>query len=336
MKDPYNIKEQIKAYFHFSKSEQRGIIILMVLIVFFLVLPRMYKAFFYKERIVDYTEFETEILAFKKGKQRNLDSVEAAKPDWQQTKKAFPEREKKDNERAYELFSFDPNTVELEELLKLGVKSKTAQTLLRYREKGGKFRKTDDLQKIYGLSGKTFKRLEPYISIEQEKAKAPKKTEKLQVVDNAEDSPVDRKPPPPVTIKINQATVEEWQRLYGVGPAFANRIVKFRDALGGFFSIEQISEVYGLPDSTFESIKPQLIIEEKHKVILDLNTADLMSLKKHPYLRWKQANAIIKYREQHGAFVAVDDIRKIGAIDEGTFDKVAPYLTVVVDNEEEK
>ncbi len=130
----------------------------------------------------------------------------------------------------------------------------------------------------------------------------------------------------PLKVDINKATAETFQRLYGIGPAYSARIVKFREALGGFSDIKQVSEVYGLPDSTFQAVRPNLEISPAILHKLNINTASKDELSFHPYLHWKQAKIIIAYREMHGPFGSLEDLKKIHGLEADLIQKMKPYL----------
>ncbi len=228
-----------------------------------------------------------------------------------------------EKEREIVYFPFDPNTATFGELMKLGVSKKVANNIINYRESGAQFRQKEDLQKIYSLETEDYIRLEPYISIiPVEVEKIPKNEPITQVIEKPKPKPVY------VNININSATPEDWQKLYGIGPKYSERIVKYRNALGGFHSINQVSEVYGLADSTFQNIRPQLQLDSYPIQQINLNTSNQDDLKKHPYIDWKKAKTIIAYRDNHGAFSAVDDLKKVRAISGELFEKLKPYLTV--------
>ena len=101
----------------------------------------------------------------------------------------------------------------------------------------------------------------------------------------------------------------------------------FSEKLGGFYSVEQIGETYGLPDSTFQKIKGRLQVGGEIKK-MDVNTATKDELKVHPYIRWNLANAIVEYRNQHGVFKSLDELKNIVLIDDVTFNKISHYLSL--------
>jgi competence ComEA-like helix-hairpin-helix protein len=218
-----------------------------------------------------------------------------------------------------ELFAFDPNTATAEEFQRLGLSARIAGNIVKYREKGGRFRAAADFGKIYGLKETDFQRLQPYIQIEA----PPSATETPEPVADKATSP--RPAPALLTIDINAATADDWQQLRGIGPAFARRILNYREKLGGFSSIEQVAETYGLPDSTFQRIRPQLEASPVFRKI-NINVADSEALKAHPYLNWKQANILINYRAQHGPYRSFEEVRKVEGLPEEVMRKMEPYL----------
>ncbi|MEL6718425.1 MAG: helix-hairpin-helix domain-containing protein [Bacteroidota bacterium] len=224
-----------------------------------------------------------------------------------------------------ELFPFDPNTATQEELKKLGMPNKMIRNLLNYRSAKGHFDEKEDLKQLYSFTEEEYNRLVDYIIIE------PKEKSPQPIAANDEftakgiPASYNEVSRPKVIIDINKATTEEWQQLRGIGSAYANRIVKFRNALGGFSSVKQISETYNLPDSTYQSIRlslrPSPILNT-----LKINDLTATELKNHPYINWKMANIIINYRKQHGAFSSLEDLSQIKILTEDWLKKMEPYL----------
>ena len=218
------------------------------------------------------------------------------------------------------LFPFDPNTADVTTLVLLGLPERTAQTIERYRQKGGKFRKKEDFAKIYGLDESDYLRLEPYIQI----APLPYSREKTYPTGPSFTGTQQTKTNSPVD--VNLATTEEWQTLRGIGPGYAGRIVKFRDKLGGFSSIAQVGETFGLPDSVFQKIEPRLVLSPVLRM-LPVNKATEEELAEHPYLSDRQAHIMVLFRNNHGPFKGVDDLKQIKAIPDSTLQKLTPYFS---------
>lgn len=129
-------------------------------------------------------------------------------------------------------------------------------------------------------------------------------------------------------VNISEVDTSAFIALPGIGSVLANRIIKFREKLGGFFSIEQIGETYGLPDSTVQMLKLYLLVNAGGIKKLNINKASKEDLNAHPYITWKLASAIVEYRNQHGSYNSMEDLKNIMILDEATFLKIRNYLTL--------
>ena len=128
--------------------------------------------------------------------------------------------------------------------------------------------------------------------------------------------------------EINSADTSAFIALPGIGSKLAARIVLFREKLGGFHNVAQLREVYGLQDSVYQLVSRYLRCDPARIVLIDINKADKEVLSMHPYIRWKTANALMAYREQHGRFTSVDEIRSLENIDAEVVEKMIPYISV--------
>ncbi len=225
------------------------------------------------------------------------------------------------------LFYFDPNTLSREGWERLGIREKTIHTIQNYLSKGGKFRKSEDVQKIYGLFPDEYERIAPFIKIESQ-------TQGLGNEPGYSNQPaVGEKKTFPNTpkysvVEVNTADTAALIALPGIGSKLAQRIIGFRDKLGGFYSVNQIAETYGLPDSTFQKIKQYLRVSADEITRININTATIDELKSHPYIKWSLANPILAYRKEHGPFVKIEDLKKVMVITEDVYYKIVPYLIV--------
>lgn len=228
-----------------------------------------------------------------------------------------------------ETFAFDPNTATKEVLMRLGLSARAAQTLVHYREKGGRFRQPEDLKKLYGLRPEDYQRLLPWVRIPEAAAPEVRLAEKKDTAAAPAFSNGDRykwKEKTLVEIDINQATAEDWQQFKGIGPGFSKRIVLYRDKLGGFASAEQVGEVYNLPDSTFQLMLPYLKPSPVFRQ-LKVNSATLDELKAHPYLSNLQATVLFNYRAQHGPLTAMADIGKMKVFQDVDLRRLNAYFS---------
>lgn len=220
-----------------------------------------------------------------------------------------------------EVFDFDPNSASESDLKRLGLPDRLVSNLLKYREKGGRFRVREDFRKLYGLSEKDYIRLEPYLFLP-----AAQNSLAIRPVTYAA-AGTSHSATPPLRIDINAAGVDDWRRLPGVGEARARSIVGFRTALGGFVAPEQVAETRSLPDSIFQTIRAYLVLDTPVFQQINLNTATIEDLDAHPYISAKQARLIVDFRTQHGLYAAVDDLKKIVVFRDGSWlKKVEPYL----------
>jgi competence ComEA-like helix-hairpin-helix protein len=207
--------------------------------------------------------------------------------------------------------------------VRLGVREKTEITIQKYISKGGKFYKPEDIKKIWGLSKTDVARLLPYVSIPKSTKEYPQYAKKEYPEKSASYTPhVIQK------IDVNLADTAAFIALPGIGGKLSKRIISFRDKLGGFYSVEQVGETYLLPDSTFQKIKPYLFVSNSSLKRININTASVDEMKAHPYIKYNMANAIFQYRQQHGNYISVEQIKKILIITDEIYQKAAPYLSV--------
>ncbi len=216
------------------------------------------------------------------------------------------------------LFQFDPNTIKTADWQRMGLNEKTSKTIEKYVSKGGKFYKPEDLLRIWGMPEGFYDRVKDYITITSVTKNYPS--------NNYENKPFTREERKPTVVNINEADTSAFIALPGIGSKLSMRIIGFRDKLGGFYSVDQIGETYGLPDSTFQKLKGRFQVEGSTIKKINVNTATKDELKAHPYIRWNLANAIVEYRNQHGAFKSLDDLKNITLIDDATFGKIVHYL----------
>ncbi len=209
---------------------------------------------------------------------------------------------------------FSPATVSRDSLIKWGVPFRVADNLVKYRNAGGRFRSKSDLRKIYGMNDSLWNYLVDYIKLPRQNVPSEASPE---AVVSAKVSIMD----------INKADSIQLTSIRGIGPVLSSRIVRYRDLLGGFYSLEQLKEVYGLPEPVLHSLKESVMIKadfKYHKI--SLNSFDFKQLSKHPYINYDQARAIIAYRKVHGPFTEFDQLKLIHLIDDHTFNKLLPYL----------
>lgn len=222
--------------------------------------------------------------------------------------------------QAVALFQFDPNTVEVDELVSLGVGEVLANRIAAYRRKGGVFRVKSDLLKIYGLDSALYHQLYDSIKLPVRPGwHNGKRTSRLELSNRQHAKKFD----------INIADTLQLKSVYGIGSRLAARIVKFRESLGGFVKRDQLFEVYGLDSVTVTRLLEICFIAadfvpEK----ININTASERRLSEHPYISNHLARLLVRYRFQHGDFRDVSDIKKLSEVRIEDADRILPYLKV--------
>lgn len=288
-------------YFKFSKLERKGILSLLCLIIISLVYNVWIKSFLYDPNFNHKAKWYLE----------QLEAMEKIK---------IPPQIESETIDSIQIEPFDPNLIDEKGWQDLGLNQKQAKIIMNYRAKGGTFRIKSDLNKMYSISDQKFQELEPYILLPDTldfKTEVHKKHQTFQKKDKTEIIAL---------VKINSADSLQFIKLKGIGPVLSSRILKYRERLGGFHNIFQISEVYGLQDSTFQKLKKYFILDTVKLRTININRADAKTLKRLPYLRWKHANAIEKYRRQHGKFSDLNELDNIILLDSNLIKKIKPYL----------
>ena len=312
------MKEWLKDYFSFTKKERSGALVLIVLITALFIAPN-----FFQEKYPGSAVKELKLMSERDliAKPTSEDSLN--EEDQNQLKSS--ENYKVESTVPDKLFKFDPNTLSEEGWRKLGVAEKIIQTIRHYIEKGGKFRRPEDIKRVYGLKPDQAEQLVLYAEIKNSDQDN-RYSGKEKTIPNAGQK--EYKPYRKALVDINQADTSAWIALPGIGSKLALRIVNFREKLGGFYSVEQVSETFGLADSVFQKIKSQLFLSASGVRQIDLNKATFNELKLHPYIRWNIAQAIERYREQHGPFTTINELTEINIVNEEWLKKAKPYLVV--------
>ncbi len=295
------IKQWFSEYFNFNRREFNGLMTLIFLILLVMAFPYVYQWIKPEEPITKAEQLA--VLKLSLADQERLVQLNTYK-------KRFDGRVTK----RYRLFVFDPNKIGQADWEKLGLSPKQAKAILKYRDKGGRFRKTQDLQKMYTINEVLYKRLVPYVSIANEEETGKRLRHPVYVK------------PELAAVEINGADTIELDKIKGIGMVFANRIVKYRERIGGFYKKEQLMEVFGLDSVKYNEIKGQVTLDAGKLKKININTAQFDDFKNHPYIKYKQVNALIQYRKQHGNYSNIADVYKVAIMNQETVSRLSPYL----------
>ncbi len=358
-----DFKQLLKDYFTFTRQERTGMLVLCTLLVLSVAVSFMAG------------RWGAPRVAGPEEKKRFLECLEGLAGE--------------ETENAGHLFPFNPNTIAAEVLDSLAIPPSMKTNLLRYREKGGRFRKAEDFRKMYGMTDSLFDLLLPYIQIAAERksgsAAAPPpagrerfpfnpatvtdeeltrlgftpfqkrnllsyrsrgghfyhKTDLLKVygMDTsfyrdiesliAEEEPEQQVPEPAglLPVELNGADSSLLITLPGIGPSFAARIIRYRQLLGGYYSVNQLLEVYGMTPEKLSRFSRLLMVDTSRIRMVRLNFTGEYALSRHPYISDGQARAIIQLRSANGPFDSPVSLLTNKVFSDSTFLKVRPYLT---------
>jgi competence ComEA-like helix-hairpin-helix protein len=283
----------MKRYFTLTKSQKIGAVVVAIIVILQII-------FFSRENnfvLPDPLDVDTSLYAIH-FKDKPFSS---SKKNQYQTQKI-------------EYYDFNPNEFGVKDWQNFGFSEKQAKIIVKYKSKIDGFKFKDDLKKVFVISEEKYLEIEPFIKLEHKKINETKSNFKK-----------DKKPIVRPQIDLNSATSEELKDIHGIGEFTANGIVKYRTALGGFHSKIQLKEVYGISDENYEKILPQIKIDNSSIQKLNINILSVPNLKKHPYINWKTANAIIDERLK-GKIKNIDFLIKNEIIKESEFNKLLPYI----------
>lgn len=294
-------------FFHFNKQERNGVFVLCVIIAVLFGIRLLMPLVTNDSNSVQFITLPPSDL-----KQVNYSETEFT-PD--NVTKASSEV-KISNER----FVFNPNTISAEDAQKLGMSKKLSATLINFRSKGGKFFKPEDLKKLYGLPPQLYEELESYILIPNSKSEFKRDT--VYPTTRVYEKKVYAK----TVVEINTADSLSIVYLKGIGPGFTKRIMKYRAMLGGFHSVNQLKEVYGMTDSTFTLLSSQIKLDPNSISKIPINAIDFNSLRKHPYFNFQTAQAVVNFRLKHGKLTE-QSFRDLGVFSDEKLKLILPYLS---------
>ncbi len=214
--------------------------------------------------------------------------------------------------KSNELFDFDPNTASDQDFSRLGLSGKQIRIIRNYQSKGGSFDDKDDFFKIWGLTEEQKKDLADYIQIKEKEEQVFSTTQPKEL--------------PGVILEINSADSVELEFLPGIGDKLSKRIVKYREALGGFYSLEQLKEVYGLTPETITLITKMITLDKSKIRKLDFNFSDVKELSKHPYLRNNLSKQIIRFRTKYGKITSLEVLQDSMILNIDEYNRLKPYF----------
>jgi competence ComEA-like helix-hairpin-helix protein len=221
---------------------------------------------------------------------------------------------------------FDPNTADSSTLVHLGFKPWQAKNMVKYRAAGGKYRKPEDLKKLYGMTDSMYQALTPYIYIAREEV------DSVAVDSLRKDSlPRWEEENKDTILNLRTADTVELKMIHGIGSYRARQIVRYREQLGGFASVEQLREIKALQPLLTDSLSADSLL--RHFILdsvkvepLRVNSAHVEHLQRHPYLSFEQAKAIYELRRRKVRLYSLEQLRALDCLSEHDLNRLSPYL----------
>ena len=314
-----NFRQFVRDYFTFTRNERKGIVVLLV-IIFVLAVANKMIFYFEKPAKLDEALFDSakhELAAY--GDSINTDiSKPNLKSNRENNKGKTPFVRYGGSEgggsvedaTSKQLFKFDPNTCSDEEFKRLGFSDKQTDVIRRYIDRGAAFKNKDDFFRIRIITEKQKQILSPWILIPETSLKPiPGKINETDL-----------------SIEINSADSVALEKLPGIGKYLSKRIVRYRDLLGGFYSIDQLKEVYGLNESTISQIEKDIRIDRSGVKKIDLNFGDVSDLARHPYIKRPLAVKIVKFRAKYGSISDLSVLKDSMIFTEEEYVRLKPYF----------
>lgn len=279
-------------YFYFSRRERRGIIVLLTAAILIYSFGILYH-YLSTQTKEDETGLEQQ-LAMKEAL-TFANSIHQQEQKLKQNRESLYRTWQKTSVSPL-LTTFDPNTADSLTFRRLGLPAWMARNILRYREKGGVFRRLEDFRKIYGMTDEQYALLRPYIVLETIE---PTPRPSLFLSDVSVDSLQSQKPikyAPGTVVDLNRADTTELKKIPGIGSAIARLISGYRQQLGGFYSLGQLKDV----NLDYRQLIDWFCIDTTAIRRIPVNRSSVDRLRRHPYLNFYQAKALVEYRRKHG------------------------------------
>lgn len=234
-----------------------------------------------------------------------------------------------------ETFAFDPNTADSCTLRRLGLPSWQVKGILKYRAMGGRYHRAEDFKRVPGMTPEVYERLAPYITIGRafryyDKSELDadyalrQENDQQQLHDSLASLHRPEKFKEPTTIDLNAADTTLLKRIPGIASYRARQIVRYREQLGGYVSTAQLSEIERLPA---EELTQWFFVTPNSHRRINVNTATVAEMGRHPYMGFARAHDIENYRKAHGNIKAIDELRLLPNFTEKAINRLRPYLS---------
>lgn len=296
------MKNKLSDWFSMTSAEQKGVILLILAITLLSVIQAIFS--FQrpgKPAFQDSTFFRISDLREISGSQD--DSIRNTGYDVYPVPDDIPH-----------VLRFDPNTVSEDELRRMGLPRRIVNSWIQYRLHGGIFRNDSDIVKIYGMTPEIYRGLLPQIHIGESYRRTAGRSKPKEFLIGKLD--------------INKSDSAMLTEVRGIGPILSGRIIKYRRLLGGYYSLDQLNEVYGFPDSLVTVVSRFFYADTSALQSININLATEDVMRRHPYIGRYCASGIIKYRKSVQRINNPEELKHNGILSAEQFEKVKKYLGI--------
>lgn len=289
------MRKWFSEFFYYSREERRGVLMLLAISLLLFLGGEVY---------VHLKSEETSSSADRQKQQQAMEeyqafvaSIREKEKDEKESRKFRYTAWKEEHDTPPILAPFNPNTADSATFRQLGLPAWMARNILRYREKGGVFRRAEDFRKIYGLTEEQYATLQPYIRIPATDTVVRRPS--LFLADQRKDSLRQTEPlkyAPGTLVDLNRADTAELKKIPGIGSGIARLISGYRQKLGGFYQLSQLEEI----NLDYRQLTDWFRIDTTAIRRIPVNRTSVDRLRRHPYLNFYQAKALVEYRRKHG------------------------------------
>ncbi len=282
----------MKSLFKFNKSQKIGVLSLCIIILILVIALRIPRNNFMEDAFdVDTTTLEY------------FEPKKISKEEKGPIVETGPE---------IKLEPFFPDLYTKADWMRIGFSEKQAKSIISFKDQIGGFRSSNDIKKVYVISETKLKELEPYMKF------------KTVTHDSIRSDEVSKK-----ILDINTANRQGLIAINGIGEILAERIIKFRTKLGGFYNVKQLKEVYGLTEENYQLIMSSDLTADTSKLVpMDIKSSSFEKLKAHPYISWEVATLIVKEVEANDTLNSLDFLTKSDLVSKKDFERIRHYISI--------
>lgn len=308
----------INNFFNFNKRQEKGVFVLSTILIIVILI-----SYFAPQLASDPPKYILENAKYLEQVKLQRAEAEIKKP-----KKYFNNKKTVKKDEAVNIKPtglFDPNLISVKKLEEMGVSKYVATNIQKYRDSGGKFKKNEDLAKIYGMTDEMYQALKAFIDIPKKKVIPPSKpTDKKKTIVDVPRAVIQSD----IMLGINSADSVQLLTVKGIGPYYAGEIVRYRKRLGGYNKLYQLNDLFKMDNEKYLIMKNQLFLDTVDLVKININKVKFKALLRHPYVDYETTKYIMNKRSKLGQYAALYQLKDNEKMPNYLYEKLLPYLSV--------